>query len=189
MDYVQLPEPSLLQHQVPLVYIFTAAEVVRARHVARNHHHGVARSRLLTTGVRHARTIRKARSVLALAHVHSHAKHQLVLRARVRHVRHLAPAVRAVGLGGAQEGYASYYISGRFTASGERYNPMATTCAHRTWPFGKIVSVTHLGTGKTITCRVNDRGPFIRGRIIDLSRAGAIALGIIGSGTARVRIE
>lgn len=86
-----------------------------------------------------------------------------------------------------QEGIASFYSDGKRTASGERFNPSALTAAHRSLPFGSQVRVTDLRNGRTIIVRINDRGPFVRGRIIDLTPAGRSALGM--GGLARVRIE
>lgn len=91
-----------------------------------------------------------------------------------------------------EHGQASYYaprFHGRRTASGERYDHQAHTVAHRTLPFGTVLRVTNERNGRTITVRVNDRGPHIRGRIVDLSGAAAHELGVIRSGTAPVRIE
>ncbi len=91
-----------------------------------------------------------------------------------------------------QRGIASYYhdkFQGRRTASGERYNSQAYTAAHKRLPLGTKIRVTHLKTGKSIQVRVNDRGPFIEGRILDLSRRAARELGIIKAGLAPVRIE
>lgn len=85
-------------------------------------------------------------------------------------------------------GYASYYGSGYKTASGERFSPKGYTAAHRTLPFGTKVRVTNLRTGRTVIVRINDRGPFIRGRIIDLSLGAAQRIGMIAAGVARVRI-
>ena len=84
---------------------------------------------------------------------------------------------------------ASWYgsESGNRTASGERFNPNGMTAAHRTRPFGSHVTVTHLGTGRSVRVRVNDRGPFVRGRCIDLAHGAARALGM--GGTARVMVE
>lgn len=91
----------------------------------------------------------------------------------------------------AQTGIASWYgpgFQGHRTASGERFNTHAMTCAHRTAKFGTRLHVTSLSTGKSIVCRVTDRGPFVRGRIIDLSQAAMRALA--GSaGTVRVRVN
>ena len=88
-----------------------------------------------------------------------------------------------------QRGTASFYAEafhGRRTASGEIYDMNSMTCAHRTLPFGTILDVENLENGSTVTVRVNDRGPFVGGRIIDLSRAAADRLGMIGPGTSEV---
>jgi rare lipoprotein A len=88
----------------------------------------------------------------------------------------------------AQSGMASVYAySGEKTASGERANPHGLTAAHRTLPFGTKVRVTNKRNGKSVVVRINDRGPFVRGRVIDLTPAGAQALGF--SGLASVTIE
>jgi rare lipoprotein A len=88
-------------------------------------------------------------------------------------------------------GMASYYgsESGSRTATGERFNPYALTAAHRTLPFGTKIRVTNLWNGRSVILRINDRGPFIRGRIIDVSYGAARKLGMIGSGVASVKIE
>lgn len=85
-----------------------------------------------------------------------------------------------------QIGTASYYQHGQMVASGARFNPSALTAAHRTLPFGTRVRVTNLGSGRSVEVRINDRGPFIAGRIIDLSRAAAALIGMTASGVARV---
>ena len=85
---------------------------------------------------------------------------------------------------------ASYYgkeLAGRPTASGEKFNPSGMTAAHRTLPFGTRVRVTHSRNGRSVIVRINDRGPFVRGRSIDLSRGAARALGM--GGMAHVRLE
>ncbi|MFM8747392.1 MAG: septal ring lytic transglycosylase RlpA family protein [Aestuariivirga sp.] len=87
-----------------------------------------------------------------------------------------------------QTGKASYYRHGKYTANGERFNPRDYTAAHRTLPFGTKVLVTHVRTGKSVIVRINDRGPFTRGRIIDLSLAAAQALNMTASGVATVKI-
>lgn len=86
-------------------------------------------------------------------------------------------------------GMASYYWQGQRVASGGRFNPNALTAAHKTLPFGTKVRVTHLGNGRSVTVTINDRGPFVRGRIIDLSRAAAGVIGMTGSGVARVAVD
>lgn len=90
------------------------------------------------------------------------------------------------------EGQASWYGAkhhGRKTASGERFDQNALTAAHRQLPFGTRVRVTHLGNGRQVTVRINDRGPFSKGRLIDLSRRAAEQLGMLRQGVAPVRIE
>lgn len=82
----------------------------------------------------------------------------------------------------AQCGGASWYALTSRTASGERMNPAAMTAAHRSLPFGTKVVVTNQRNGKSVTVRINDRGPFIKGRVIDLSKAAAHQLGFVRSG-------
>ncbi|WP_265587108.1 septal ring lytic transglycosylase RlpA family protein [Sphingomicrobium arenosum] len=87
---------------------------------------------------------------------------------------------------------ASYYgkrFAGRPTASGERFDPAQLTAAHRTLPFGTLVKVTNTHNGKSVTVRINDRGPFHHARDIDLSRAAAERIGLIQRGHGRVTIE
>jgi rare lipoprotein A (peptidoglycan hydrolase) len=90
-----------------------------------------------------------------------------------------------------QTGIASWYgyEAGNMTATGERYNARALTAAHKTLPFGTQVRVTNLRNGSTVVVRINDRGPFIRGRIIDLSAAAAEAVGLTSTGVANVRVD
>ncbi|MGD9331102.1 MAG: septal ring lytic transglycosylase RlpA family protein [Desulfobacterales bacterium] len=98
-----------------------------------------------------------------------------------------APAPEAT----AEVGLASYYADrfhGRPTANGERYDRNALTAAHRYLPFGTRVQVTRLDNGKTVAVRINDRGPFVAGRVIDLSRAAAQRIGMLRKGVVRVRV-
>jgi rare lipoprotein A len=91
-----------------------------------------------------------------------------------------------------QNGMASYYgreLHGRRTASGERFNQHGMTAAHRTVAFGSRLKVTNLSNGRSVVVRVNDRGPFIRGRIVDVSAGAAKHIGMHGRGVARVRVE
>jgi rare lipoprotein A len=91
-----------------------------------------------------------------------------------------------------QSGLASMYglkQQGHRTASGEPLDNRALTAAHRSLPFYTVVRVTVLATGKTVKVRINDRGPFVSGRIVDLSQAAAAMLGILNDGTAPVRVE
>lgn len=92
----------------------------------------------------------------------------------------------------AKTGIASWYGGrehGGPTASGERFNQYAMTAAHRSAPLGSSLRVTNLANGRSVVVRVNDRGPFIRGRIIDVSKKAADDLGFLNAGLARVRVE
>ena len=89
------------------------------------------------------------------------------------------------------EGIASWYggkFHGRLTSSGEIFNTNDMTAAHKTLPFGTMVRVTNLDNGKSAIVKINDRGPFVEGRIIDLSRAAAEQIGMLGPGVARVSL-
>lgn len=127
------------------------------------------------------------------ARPHTGLLHALLLMLAVAACAH--PAVRPDGTeppSGPEIGLASFYgreFRGRRTASGDRYDPKAMTCAHRTYPFGTLLLVTDLETERDVTVSVNDRGPFTRGRIVDLSRAAAVKLGIVARGVVRVRVE
>jgi rare lipoprotein A len=121
---------------------------------------------------------------------------ETILQKTILHIVFLAAAT-ALNIGSAsassgQVGVASYYgseLHGRKTASGERFNQHHLTAAHRTAPFGTRYRVTNLSTNRSVVVRVNDRGPFVRGRIIDLSSSAAKAIGMHGRGVGRVRIE
>jgi len=96
------------------------------------------------------------------------------------------------GEGRVEEGLASYYADrfhGRPTASGQPYDKAALTCAHRTAPFGARLRVTDLEGGRSVVVTVNDRGPHVAGRVVDLSRAAATRLDMLGRGLVRVRVE
>ncbi|MGD8494977.1 MAG: septal ring lytic transglycosylase RlpA family protein [Gemmatimonadales bacterium] len=100
--------------------------------------------------------------------------------------------MRTVEAGWRQEGEASWYgpgFDGKRTASGEVYDMDDLTAAHRELPFGSLVRVVNLDNGLETQVRINDRGPFARGRVLDLSRAAAREIDMLASGTARVRIE
>lgn len=102
----------------------------------------------------------------------------------------LSAFAQSAPVGTTQEGTASWYGSEcRGTASGERYNPESMTAAHRTLPFGTMVRVTHLRSRKCAIVRINNRGPYIKGRIIDVSRAAARELGFMKNGIAKVKVE
>jgi rare lipoprotein A len=102
------------------------------------------------------------------------------------------PSRPILGAERAEVGNASWYgkrHQGKQTASGERYDGYAMTAAHRTLPFGTRLSVTNLENNRSVVVRVNDRGPYVDGRVIDLSLAAARALGITEEGVARVRLQ
>lgn len=89
-------------------------------------------------------------------------------------------------------GHASYYgkeLAGRKTASGEKFNPGGLTAAHRSLPFGTQLKLTNKQNGRTVVVRVNDRGPFVRGRVLDVSFGAAQALGFAGRGVTQLLIE
>jgi len=127
-----------------------------------------------------------------------HAKSKRVAYGKSRKARHAARkqgryastrrTKRVYSGSHALSGVASYYWQPQPVASGGRFNPNALTAAHKTLPFGTKVRVTHLGNGRSVTVTINDRGPYIRGRIIDLSRRAAGVIGMTGSGVARVSV-
>jgi rare lipoprotein A len=91
--------------------------------------------------------------------------------------------------GRASYGLASFYEEGARTANGEKFDPHELTAAHPTLPFGTRLRVTNVATGRSVIVRVNDRGPFVPGRIVDVSYAAAETIGIIGRGIAKVKLD
>jgi rare lipoprotein A len=89
----------------------------------------------------------------------------------------------------ASHGLASFYTEGTQTASGERFDTNELTAAHRTLPFGTRLRVTNVATGRSVTVRVNDRGPFVPGRDVDVSYSAAQTLGMVGRGIAKVKLD
>lgn len=101
-------------------------------------------------------------------------------------------SMAGVSAASAQCGKASWYgpgFHGRATASGERFNQSSMTAAHKTLPFGTRLKVTNKRNGKSVVVRINDRGPFIRGRVLDLSKGAAHQIGMVRSGSAPVCIS
>ena len=98
-------------------------------------------------------------------------------------------ATRGASAGGGEASYYGEELRGEPTASGERFNPEGYTAAHRTLPLGTRLRVTNVNNGQSVIVRVNDRGPFVRHRVIDVSKGAARALGMLGRGTAQVRLE
>jgi rare lipoprotein A len=89
----------------------------------------------------------------------------------------------------ASQGLASFYTEGTQTASGEKFDTHELTAAHPTLPFGTRLRVTNVASGRSVTVRVNDRGPYVAGRTVDVSYAAADALGMVGAGIAKVRLD
>jgi peptidoglycan lytic transglycosylase len=87
------------------------------------------------------------------------------------------------------QGVASFYTEGARTANGEKFDPNQLTAAHPTLPFGTKLRVTNTTNGQSVTVRVNDRGPFVPGRVVDVSYSAAQALGMVGQGTAKVKLD
>jgi rare lipoprotein A len=90
------------------------------------------------------------------------------------------------GAQAAECGRASWYALRSMTANGEMMNPSAMTAAHKTLPFGTKIRVVNKANGKAVVVRINDRGPFIRGRVVDLSKAAARSIGMIKTGHAKI---
>jgi rare lipoprotein A len=89
----------------------------------------------------------------------------------------------------ASQGIASFYTEDQQTASGEKFDTHDLTAAHPTLPFGTRLRVTNEATGRSVTVRVNDRGPYVPGRVVDVSHSAAEALGMVGSGIAKVKLD
>jgi rare lipoprotein A len=89
----------------------------------------------------------------------------------------------------ASHGVASFYTEGTKTASGEKFDTLEMTAAHPTLPFGTKLRVTNVASGRSVTVRVNDRGPYVQGRVVDVSYSAADALGMVGKGIAKVKLD
>ncbi len=96
---------------------------------------------------------------------------------------------QTAGATSASHGLASFYSYDPHTASGEKFDKHELTAAHRTLPFGTRLRVTDVTTGRSVTVRVNDRGPFVRGRVVDVSASAAETLGITAKGVAKVKLD
>ena len=95
----------------------------------------------------------------------------------------------AAGTQTASHGVASFYTEGTQTANGEKFDTHQLTAAHPTLPFGTRLRVTNVATGRSVTVRVNDRGPFVPGRVVDVSYSAAETLGMVGGGIAKVKLD
>lgn len=115
-----------------------------------------------------------------------------LMRRRVAAVRRHTPFAARKDAGDvktASHGVASYYTEGTKTASGEKFNTLEMTAAHPTLPFGTKLRVTNVDSGRSVTVRVNDRGPYVQGRVVDVSYSAADALGMVGKGVAKVKLD
>ena len=121
------------------------------------------------------------RSAPRQAVAHHHPRPVSVVR------RHDAPAHTDVASGGG--GLASFYTEGTKTASGETFNSRELTAAHPSLPFGTKLRVTNVSTGQSVTVRVNDRGPYVPGRVVDVSYSAAEQLGMVKGGVAKVKLD
>jgi rare lipoprotein A len=101
----------------------------------------------------------------------------------------LATNKRAAGTAGAMSGIASFYSEDSQTANGEKFDGHQLTAAHRTLPFGTRVRITNVTNGRSVTVRINDRGPFVPGRVVDVSTSAAETLGMTERGIAKVKLE
>jgi rare lipoprotein A len=118
----------------------------------------------------------------------SRSASSIVHRRAVVAVKKRAPIATAKSAS-ASHGIASFYNRGQITANGEKFDPGELTAAHRTLPFGTRLRVTNIATGHSVTVRINDRGPFIPGRVVDLSQSAAETLRIVDRGVAKVRLD
>jgi rare lipoprotein A len=125
------------------------------------------------------------------ASLHQDRTSSSMMKRRVAATRKHTPAARrnAGDIKTASHGVASFYTEGTKTASGEKFNTMEMTAAHPTLPFGTRLRVTNVASGQSVTVRVNDRGPYVQGRVVDVSYSAADALGMVGKGVAKVKLD
>jgi peptidoglycan lytic transglycosylase len=159
----------------------SAAPVTSAGRESRKAHRAVARTE---TRVR-SFIIRKSSSHIKIT-TKQKPKHDIGMS---RHACRRNMNDRSLKSRSAMLGVASFYSEDKETASGDRFDKHALTAAHRTLPFGTHLRVTNVRNGRSVTVRVNDRGPFMRGRIIDVTAAAAEALGMIEAGTTNVTLD
>jgi rare lipoprotein A len=162
--------------------------IIRLRRSATNMAVAMALVGLTASGPVHAAEAAQPERLLSLADTVATLDEAAAV-AKVEAVEAAIPEARFERLG---EGQASYYgaeLAGNRTASGERFNPAALTAAHRSLPLGTKLRVTNNANGKSVIVRVNDRGPFTRSRVLDLSLAAARQISMIRSGHAQVTLE
>lgn len=117
------------------------------------------------------------------------APREAITQTATNHPASAATGQRATDTHYASLGLASYYEHGARTANGEQFDANQLTAAHPTLPFGTRLRVTNVATGRSVTVRVNDRGPFVPGRVVDVSHSAAETLGLVGPGVAKVKLD
>lgn len=156
----------------------------QSEHRAHRRHYTQRRHTRQARHHRHRRHIARHRgSNRRVAHHHRATRHAATPTWTKRSLSTTGP------VGSGQHGIASYYWEPQRVAAGGWFNPDALTAAHRSLPFGTRVRVTHLASGRSVEVKINDRGPYVAGRIIDLSRAAAAVIGMTQQGIARVAVE
>jgi rare lipoprotein A len=109
-------------------------------------------------------------------------------RVAIKAIKH-TPYKRTAAIPATSYGVASFYSDEQQTANGEKFNPAALTAAHPTLPFGTRLRVTNVATGRSVMVRINDRGPYVPGRVVDVSYSAAETLGIVDRGVAKVKLD
>ncbi|HYC16049.1 MAG TPA: septal ring lytic transglycosylase RlpA family protein [Pseudolabrys sp.] len=109
-------------------------------------------------------------------------------RVAIKAIKH-TPYKRTAAMPVTSFGVASFYTEEQQTANGEKFNPNELTAAHPTLPFGTRLRVTNVATGRSVTVRINDRGPYVPGRVVDVSYSAAETLGIVDRGVAKVKLD
>jgi peptidoglycan lytic transglycosylase len=166
------------------------ASFVRARNVIRLFAVAVAGA-MLAACAQTTVSQRSERAAFRQAAIEQHrAAAPAMMKRRVTAARRYATARRyAAPASTPSHGVASFYTEGTKTANGEKFNTLDLTAAHPTLPFGTKLRVTNVKTGQAVTVRVNDRGPYVPGRVVDVSYSAADALGMVGKGIAKVKLD
>jgi rare lipoprotein A len=174
------------QRHAPLISAARAGKVVRLLAIVLG---GASLAACSQSSVVSQKSELRASRVASLDH---HRTASPVIKRRVATLRKhtpFAPRRDASDAKAASHGVASFYTEGTKTASGERFNTMAMTAAHPTLPFGTKLRVTDVSSGKSVTVRINDRGPYIQGRVVDVSYSAANALGMLDKGVTNVKLD
>ena len=157
-----------------LIKAFSAIPIVVALGACAPSSFVANRSEMLTTEQRAASEDHRVASIVRIKHVAAHKD---------------ATEPQMAKGPGASFGVASFYSEGNKTASGEKFDPTELTAASPSLPFGTRLRVTNVSNGRSVVVRVNDRGPFVPGRVVDVSYSAAETLGMVGRGTAKVKLD